>query len=288
MARTGQGSRSAIFQQLSPGARREPGISPVNLAVIALISLASVIAIIETEPVIRDHVDLAKIFRTADFAFAVIFTIEYLLRVWVAGEDERYRGWTGRLRYVITPAALLDLVAVLPFLLTFAISDMFLLRLFRLLRILTLARLGRFSDGARLLMKGLQIRKYEIGLCVCFSAVALIISASLLHLAEGSSQPEAFGSIPRALWWSVATLTTVGYGDVYPITALGRVFGGVTAIAGIAFIALPAGILAAAFSEVFQRQTRDKRETGSTINDRNLNDRNQGGTTNRDVAKTEG
>ena len=257
--RTGQGLRSAIFKQLSPGARKEPGMSPVNLSVIVLISLASVIAIIETEPVIRDHANLAKFFRTADFAFAVIFTTEYVLRVWAAGEDERYRGWAGRLRYIITPAALLDLAAVLPFLLTFVISDLFLLRLFRLLRILTLARLGRFSDGARLLMKGLRIRKYEIGLCMCLCTVALIISAALLYLAEGSSQPEAFGSIPRALWWSVATLTTVGYGGVYLVATLGRVFGSVTAIAGIAFIALPAGILAVSFSEVFQRQASDKR-----------------------------
>ncbi len=99
-------------------------------------------------------------------------------------------------------------------------------------------------------------RAYELWLSLVFSAALLLVSSAFLYLIEGGIQPEAFGSIPRAMWWSVATLTTVGYGDVYPVTAVGRFFGALTAIIGIGLIAMPTGILASAFSEAFQEQCR--------------------------------
>ena len=95
----------------------------------------------------------------------------------------------------------------------------------------------------------------------------LILSATVLYLVEGEDQREAFGSIPRAMWWAVATLTTVGYGDVYPVTVLGKVFASVTAIAGIALIAMPTGILAAAFSDAMQGQKVKKAEADETTRD---------------------
>ncbi len=127
------------------------------------------------------------------------------------------------------------------------------LRLIRLIRILSLAKLGRLSSALRHLGDAILSRRYELlatlGLAVCL----LVIGASALYWLEGALQPDKFGSIPRALWWSVITLTTIGYGDVYPITVAGKYVAGIVAVAGIGVIALPTGILAAAFSDAVQR-----------------------------------
>ena len=120
------------------------------------------------------------------------------------------------------------------------------------------ACLGRFSDALNALGRALYQRRYEMILSAGAAFMLLLFSASMLYVVEAEHQPDTFGSIPRALWWSVATLTTVGYGDVTPITALGRVLAGMTAIAGVGLVALPAGILAAAFSDVFQEQEQEK------------------------------
>jgi voltage-gated potassium channel len=134
-----------------------------------------------------------------------------------------------------------------------------LLRLFRLMRILRLARLGRFSLGMRHLSQAVTDRKEELLLSLMPATFVLVSSAAGVYLIEGENDPQTFGSIPRAMWWSVCTLNTVGYGDIYPHTVLGKILGGVTSIAGIGLIAMPTGILAAAFSAAFQR-TRIARE----------------------------
>lgn len=160
----------------------------------------------------------------------------------------------GRIRYAVTPAAILDLMAILPVLVLVGGSDTLLLRLFRLARILRLARLGRFSEAIHNIVDAVKSRAYELLFSLGVAITALIISSSLLFLAEGDIQPEAFGSIPRSMWWSIATLTTVGYGDSYPITVVGRILAGITAVIGIGLIAMPTGILAAAMSDAYRRR----------------------------------
>jgi voltage-gated potassium channel len=157
---------------------------------------------------------------------------------------------------MLTPLALLDLAAIAPFLLGYGTTDTFLLRVLRLLRIFRLARLGRFSVAIHLLAGAIRSRRYELSLSFVIAASVLVLSSALMYALEADAQPETFGSIPRALWWSVATLTTVGYGDVYPITPAGRVLAGLTAISAIGLIAMPTGILAAAFSDAFQAHHR--------------------------------
>ena len=130
----------------------------------------------------------------------------------------------------------------------------YLLRLARLLRILRVAKLGRFSRAWTFVGRAIASRRYELLLTFYAAVFVMIVSATLLYIVEGPSQPEKFGSIPRALWWSVVTLTTIGYGDVYPETGLGKVFAGLTAVLGIGLIAAPTGILAAAFSDALQQQ----------------------------------
>jgi len=135
-----------------------------------------------------------------------------------------------------------------------------LLRLLRLVRLLRLAKLGQFSRAFDDIMEAVARRRYELGISLIIAAVLMLLSASALYVIEGAGQPEAFGSIPRSMWWAVATLTTVGYGDIVPSTALGKAFAAFTALTGIGLIALPAGILAAAFSEVVQNRIDRERK----------------------------
>ena len=132
------------------------------------------------------------------------------------------------------------------------------LRLIRLLRLLRIARLGRYSQAMSAIIEAISIRRYELILSMAVAMVLLVFSSACLYVLEGDVQEEAFGSIPRSLWWSIATLTTVGYGDVTPITALGKVFAAITAITGVGMIALPTGILASAFSDVLQKRKQKR------------------------------
>ena len=120
----------------------------------------------------------------------------------------------------------------------------------RVVRLIALAKFGRYSIALRQLMRAFARRRYELLMSLLIAGLVFLVAATGMYAIEGSVQPEAFGSIPRALWWALTTLTTVGYGDVYPVTPLGRVFAGLMAVAGIGLIAMPTGILAAAFTEL--------------------------------------
>jgi voltage-gated potassium channel len=226
-----------------------------------LIVLAIILVVVETEPTIYDlH---KKLFDTSDIFLGAIFALEYSLRIWVAGELREYKGITGRLKYIFSPLALIDCLAILPFFIGLVGNDLFLLRLARLFRIISLAKFGRYSIAVRNFAAVLRKRRYELAVSLIAVLVVLLFAASVMYAVEGSAQPQDFGSIPRALWWAVITLTTVGYGDVCPKTVLGKLCCAVTAIVSIGLLAMPTAILAAAFSETFTRQ--DKNEEEQTI-----------------------
>lgn len=247
--------RSALYVELEPGVSGRLGLSLSNKLVAVLILAASFTAVLETEATLREQA--GSLFLYAEILFVTFFIVEYIARLFAAGQDSRYRGLGGRIRYMFTWWALLDLLAIAPSLITMGTDNAFLLRLFKLLRLARLSRLGRFSQAWAALGQSLSSRRYELLVSLALASLLLVFSSALLYLVEAEAQPEAFGSIPRALWWSVATLTTVGYGDVAPITALGRIFAAITAVAGIGMIAMPTGILAAAFSDILQKGTRE-------------------------------
>jgi voltage-gated potassium channel len=255
--------RHALWEQLDPSAYEADGISPLNKALIALILFASTAAILETEPVLQTMAPRA--FASLEQWFAWVFLIEYLARLWVAGENPRYAGIAGGARYLMTPAAILDLAALLPSLLIPGASNLMLLRMFRLLRILRLARMGRFSLAMHHMSDAISERKEELLLSLFLAGLVLVFSAAAMYVIEGETSPDAFGSIPRALWWSVCALTTVGYGDVHPITPLGKICAGLTSLAGIGLIAMPTGILAAAFSDAFHRTHRSREREALSV-----------------------
>lgn len=249
--------RKAVALQLDPELRREFGLSLTNKLLIALIIVAAAAAIIETEPVISEGHDLQ--FRSFEIGVGIAFLIEYVARLWTVPESPQYAGksWP-RLRYAVSFAALVDLVAVVPIIASFGGGGSVVIRFLRVLRIIRLAKLGRMSRAWNDLVTAVHSRRHELLLTLGVAAILMLISSTLLFWAEADIQPDKFGSIPRSFWWSVVTLTTVGYGDVYPVTPLGKFFSGLVAIAGIGLIAMPTGILAAAFSDVVQAGKRAK------------------------------
>ncbi len=246
--------RARAYLNLEPSAWPRKGLSPVNRVLVGVILVAVAFAVLETEPTIvaRRYTFLTVL----EAVFTAIFLVEYITRVWIAPENPRYAGRFGRLRYMVSLPALIDLIALLPSLLAFIGSEAFIVRLFRIMRIMRLARLGRFSGAIQAIVAAVKSRRYELLMSLSIAGLLLLLSSTLLYLIEGGIQPEQFGSIPRAMWWSIATLTTVGYGDVFPVTPLGRILAGMTAITGIGLIAMPTGILAAAFSDAIQSQRK--------------------------------
>lgn len=244
--------RRFLYEQLEPAARPSGGLSPTNRLVLVLIVVAVVAVVLESEPLVKA---LAPNFLLGlELALLTLFSVEYVARVYCAGEDPLYKGWKGRLRYMRQAWSIIDLLAIVPFWLSAGTFNSSLLRIFKFARLLRIAKLGRFSKAWDLLVQSVASRRFELGITAGIAALGLLLSSAVLYVVEGNAQPDAFGSIPRALWWSIATLTTVGYGDITPITPLGKVFAGVTALAGIGLIAMPTGILAAAFSDVIQRR----------------------------------
>ena len=188
------------------------------------------------------------IFQTFEAFSVIVFTAEYALRVWAAPEDPRHAGgteWAARKRFVLSPLGIIDLLAFLPFFLAaFVAVDLRILRLLRLLRILKLAR---YSPALRTMATVLRNERRAVFGAVCVLTVLVVLSAAVMYQLEHDAQPQVFANIPQAMWWAVSTLTTVGYGDVTPITPAGRIVGSLVMFLGIGVFVLWTSIFAAGF-----------------------------------------
>lgn len=252
-----QSLKRRVYRELEPEAREAPGLSWSNRALTVLILVAVFEAVVETEPLIAGGREL--LFHLLEFSLGLIFLAEYAARLWIAVENPAYaKSRFPRLRYAVTPIAIIDLLAVLPSLFAFGGGGTLVLRFFRILRMLRLAKLGRTSRAWQAMIDAVYDRRYELTLTFAILLVATMMGGSLVYWAEADAQPEKFGSIPRAIWWAIITLTTVGYGDTFPITPMGKFFGGMFAILGIALFALPTGIFAASFSDALQRHRQSR------------------------------
>jgi voltage-gated potassium channel len=230
----------------------DPLDAACHYGLLGAIVLAIVVMVLETVPAITARWSLAL--GALDLGLGAVFVVEYLARVWSAPVDPRYAdGWRGRLRFVRSPLALLDLVAVMALLLPHLAFDLRTARIARIFALLRVGKLGRTARSLAMAQRIFRARRDDLLLAMGAVGSLLLVGSTMVYFAEHDAQPDKFRSIPDALWWGVATITTVGYGDVYPVTTAGKLIGGCLAVFGIASFALPTAILGAAFLEELQR-----------------------------------
>ena len=245
-----QKTKHKVHILLHPELGESKADKAINIFIITLIVLNVIAVMMETVHPLYDN--YKKLFDTFDLISVIIFTIEYVLRVWSCTHDPRYKGSIkGRLKYMVTLGALIDLVAFLPYYLQAIIGfDLRVLRILRLMRFFRLFRLTAYTKSAKLIFNVFKTRINDLLLSLVLIIFLIIIASCALYFAEHlypSQKESKFSSIPATLWWAVVTLTTTGYGDMYPLTTVGRVIAGIIMLTGVAIFALPAGIIVAGF-----------------------------------------
>ena len=222
----------------------------VDWFIMSLIAANVAAVILETVDALGTQ--FAGFFYYFELVSVAIFTVEYAGRVWASVDNPQFNGLiTGRLKFASRPLLIVDLLAILPFYLALGgiQADLRFLRALRLIRLLRLLKLARYSTAMQSFALVIEEKKEKLVLAFSANMLLLVIASSTMYYIESPHQPEAFSSIPKAFWWGVATLTTVGYGDVHPITPLGQFVGAIVAMLGIGLFALPASILASGFIE---------------------------------------
>jgi voltage-gated potassium channel len=239
-----------ILEQGSVGDRTSLLVDRL-LVVLIIVNLVSVA--LESMPELAAR--HAAWFDAIELASLVVFTVEYGLRIWVAVEHRPYRhqsAWRARWSYLKSAAGIVDLLAILPF--WFALLFPADLRAILVIRAIRFLKIARYSPAMRSLLDVIYRERRALFGCVVILVGATFIAASLMHLAEGRAQPEKLGTIPDAMWWAIVTLGTIGYGDVVPVTMVGKLIAGVTIFMGLIMVALPVGIIASGFAEEVHRR----------------------------------
>lgn len=251
--------RMRLYQILEPA---KPGDSASYLfdAFITVVILISIVVmILGTVPQLQDNYHI--LFSILFFFSMTVFSIEYPLRLWSCTADPRYSSpVAGRLKWAVTAFAIIDLLAVLPFYLEVIVginlTGLVVLRVFRLFKLV------RYSDSINLIIRVIKSQRNTLFTAYAVLFIALIASSTLMFEIEHPVQPDLFSSIPATMWWGIVTLTTVGYGDMVPVTPAGKVLGGAITLIGIGIFALPAGLLASGFTAELKRQVGEGEVTG--------------------------
>lgn len=231
-----------ILHKPAPGTR---WAAPVSYALAALIIINCVAVSLETVRAV--YLPYRHLFEALELFSTAVFLVEYLCRLWVCVEQPRFaRPLIGRLRYALQPLALLDLIVLLTFL---APQDFRFLRIFRITRLLRVMHMNAFSRSMQAIVDAVVRRRHLLIASVVFMLTAVYCTSALIYLVEHAAQPEKFSSIPETAWWAVVTLTTIGYGDIAPITTLGKALTSLIVLFGIGVFALPAAILTAGILE---------------------------------------
>ena len=244
--------RKKIYDLLEPQ-EGDVGIERViNASLMALIVLNVIAVVIETMPELGAA--YAPQFEAFEAFSVLVFTVELLGRLWSCPADPRFAGPGGRRRFLRTPLVLIDIIAIAPFYLPWIFPmDGRMVRVFRIVRLLRLFKLARYMEALRAVQLVIRAKKEQLVITAMLGFMLLLIASSLMYVIENAAQPEVFSSIPSAMWWGVVTLTTVGYGDTFPITPLGRFLGACIQVVGVGLFALPAGIIAGGFAEHLEK-----------------------------------
>jgi voltage-gated potassium channel len=226
----------------------------MNIFIIAMIVLNTLAVILETVDYFNEHYH--TYLRAFDLFSLFVFSTEYVLRLWSCTADEHFRHPVkGRIKYFFTPGALIDLFAILPFYIHQVFgSDLRFIRSLRLMLFFRFLKLGRYLTASRIILTVMQRKKEELTVSLLAFVFMMMLSSCLMYYVEHAAQPEKFVNIPQTMWWSVCTLTTVGYGDVFPITPLGKILTGFIIILGVGLLALPTGIVASGFLDEYQKK----------------------------------
>lgn len=247
--------RKRLYEILEVAAPGDRASRAFDIFILSLIALNVTALVLETVEAV--HAKAPALFNWFERVSVAIFTVEYLLRIWSCTESPNHAApIRGRLRFAVRPMPLIDLFAVLPFYLPFLGVDLRFIRAVRLVRLFRILKVARYSTALKTVGRVMSTKKEELVITLFVLLLLLLLSSSLIYFAEHDAQPERFPSIPAAMWWGVATLTTVGYGDVYPVTPLGKLLASAIAILGIGMFALPTGILGAGFVEQIKARKR--------------------------------
>ena len=252
--------KQRVFEIISKAEDGDRFSAVFDWSIVALIALSVISIILESFAGI--YTRYRSVFQVFEVITVVVFTAEYLLRIWTADllhPESKYP----RLRYILSLIAIIDLLAILPFYLPFFSADLRFLRmmrLFRLFRLLRVFKLGRYFEALQIIVKVIRTSGPQLIMSVAICFFVMLFSAIVMYTVENPVQPKQFPNVIASLWWAMCTLTTVGYGDVYPVTDIGRFFASVISLVGIGIIAIPTGIIAAGFNHVIDKKAEEDGE----------------------------
>ena len=248
--------KKAVFGiiERSPDGGGASGIFEKSLVTLILLNIAAVVA--------ASFKDLPPGANRALLVFevfsVVVFSLEYLARLWTSDllhPESKHP----RLKYAFSAMAVIDLLAIAPFYIPFLIPcDLRFIRMLRLFRLLRILKLNRYSDAMNIIGSVVKREKEKLLTTIFFTAIIILFASSIMYYVENEAQPDKFPNIIASVWWAVATLTTVGYGDVYPVTVLGKLLSGLIAILGIGLVALPTGIISSGFVVEMSKKNEKK------------------------------
>ena len=253
-------TKARVFEIINKADEGDRASKAFDWLIMSLIILSIVSIVLESFANIAAKYGI--LFRVFEGVSVFVFTIEYILRIWTADLlcPESHHP---RLKYVISFMAIIDLLAILPFFVPFISVDLRFLRMVRLLRLFRLLRvlkLGRYLDALTIVVDVMKKSASQLTISVVLCFLVMLFSAIIMYTVENPVQPEQFPNVIASLWWAICTLTTVGYGDVYPVTPLGRIFASIISIVGIGIIAIPTGIIAAGFTSVINERSKAQDE----------------------------
>jgi voltage-gated potassium channel len=229
----------------------------LRVTILFLIFLSVTLIIIDTFD--SKPIEISSTTEILDGIITGVFTIEYLLRIWTSPliypELSKSRAM---IKYALSPAAIIDILAILPFYLIFLPIDLRILRVIRVMRILRLLKLTRYTSALSSIANVIKSRSRQLVSSLIVIGLLLFVTSIFMYAVEHDAQPHVFQNAFSGFWWAIETLTTVGYGDIYPITPIGKILSGVIAILGIGFVAVPTGIISAGFIEMMGKDQTPK------------------------------